>query len=146
MPKPAYRGFDAAFLRARRQELGWSQERLATAAGVYPTLVGKWENGHHVPDVATIARLARVLGVHPRAFSRLPVDDAELLDLRLWSGLSRAEASAATGISQRTLRWYEHGTRPLAEHHAQRLARAYGVTGGDVEAAWARGRDHHMAG
>lgn len=140
MPKPTFRGFDPSVLRGLRTRRGWSQERLAAEVGAYPTMVGKWENGQHVPTVATIAALSRVLGTEPAVFTGTPMEHAELLDLRLWSGLSRAQACAATGISARQLRWYEHGTRRPEGVHADRLARLYSVSAEQVAAAWEQTR------
>jgi transcriptional regulator with XRE-family HTH domain len=145
MPKPAYRGFNPARLRRRREELGWTQETLASKIGVYPTMVGKWENRQHVPDVSTIARLAQALEVRPQDFRGAGVEaTAELEDLRLWAGLSRHQTQQLTGISGRLLRWYEHGTREPTGEHLAALAGAYGEGVEEVAAAWSRSRARQM--
>src|SRR4051794_27828967 len=105
MPKPAYRGFDPQVLRNRREELGITQEHLAALVDRFPTMVGKWENGQHVPDVATIARLGQVLKLAPQEFTWTPPEHPQLTDLRLWAGLAREPACQKTGIAARRLRW-----------------------------------------
>lgn len=52
-------------LRARRKELGLSQERLAELADVRRTFVGLIENGYSSPTLATIVRFANALNVDP---------------------------------------------------------------------------------
>lgn len=50
-------------LRELRTERGWSQEMLATFAGIHPTEGSRLERGLRQPRVATLARLAIALGV-----------------------------------------------------------------------------------
>jgi len=145
MPKPAYRGFRAPYLRRLREDRGWTQERLAVEVGVFPTMIGKWESGRIVPEVATIARLAAALGVRPQDFTELGPEQATLTDLRLWAGLSRAQTTARTGISERRLYWFEHGTREPADDVAAALARTYAVTPAVVRRAWERARAAALA-
>jgi transcriptional regulator with XRE-family HTH domain len=45
-------------LRARRQELGWSQEALAFKAGINRTYIASLESGRRNPSLDLIARLA----------------------------------------------------------------------------------------
>lgn len=48
-------------MRARRQELGLTQEELAHGAGIHRTYIGSLEMGHRNPSLDTIARLALAL-------------------------------------------------------------------------------------
>ena len=46
-----------------RKEKGLTQEELATHMGVSPQAVSTWENDQTCPDISTLPRLARLLGV-----------------------------------------------------------------------------------
>lgn len=50
-------------LRELRQERGWSQERLAEAAGLHWTYVGQIERGRRNVTLHNVLKLARGLGV-----------------------------------------------------------------------------------
>ncbi len=50
-------------LRRFRTERGWSQERLAEAAGITLNYVGNLERGEQGPSLHIIVRLARALGI-----------------------------------------------------------------------------------
>src|SRR5579875_2659528 len=51
----------AAHLRERRFELGLTQEQVADAAGTSHTAISRLENGTHMPQLATLRRIAAVL-------------------------------------------------------------------------------------
>ena len=46
-----------------RKKKGMTQKEVAEKLGILPKTVSKWETGHGFPDVATISKLAEVLGV-----------------------------------------------------------------------------------
>ena len=50
-------------VRARREQLGWSQSRLARASGVSRTVVIGVENGRRSPSLPTYDKLRRALGL-----------------------------------------------------------------------------------
>jgi transcriptional regulator with XRE-family HTH domain len=50
-------------IRARREKRGLKQLDVANALDISPQAVSKWERGENAPDVATLAPLARLLGV-----------------------------------------------------------------------------------
>ena len=50
-------------IRARRRELGLTQEQLASRLGVSAPAVNKWERGNSYPDITLLPVLARTLGV-----------------------------------------------------------------------------------
>ncbi len=53
----------AGSVRARREQLGWSQSRLAQASGVSRTVVNEVENGRRSPSLPTYDKLRRALGL-----------------------------------------------------------------------------------
>ena len=52
-------------IKARRKELGLSQEALAEAAGIHVTHLGGLERGVRNPSYATLVRLAQALRTEP---------------------------------------------------------------------------------
>ena len=51
------------YIKKVRTEAGLSQSQLAQLLNVSREAVSKWENGHHMPDIAVLENLAEVLGV-----------------------------------------------------------------------------------
>lgn len=54
-----------ANVRARRLELGWTQERLADAVGLHFTYISSVERGERNVSLRTIVRLAAALRTSP---------------------------------------------------------------------------------
>jgi transcriptional regulator with XRE-family HTH domain len=52
-------------VREARAAKGWSQERLAEAAGLHRTYIGGIERGERNVSILNIAKIARVLGKTP---------------------------------------------------------------------------------
>lgn len=52
-------------IKARRLELGWSQEALADAAGLHRTYIGSVERCERNISIDNIQRIAEALGVSP---------------------------------------------------------------------------------
>lgn len=50
-------------VRARREELGWSQRQLAERAGMTQPGVARFEAGGTTPTIPVLERLARALGL-----------------------------------------------------------------------------------
>jgi HTH-type transcriptional regulator/antitoxin HipB len=50
-------------VRARREELGWSQRQLAGRAGMTQPGVARFEAGGTTPTIPVLERLARALGL-----------------------------------------------------------------------------------
>lgn len=140
MPRPSYRGFRGDLLRQLREARGWTQEQLAVRVRAFPTMIGKWERGAVAPGAGNVAKLAELLEVRPQAFCAVDVAELSLVELRVRSGLTRPQAAAQTGVSQRRLMQYEHSTCRPSEGHAQRLGRLYEVPAGVVLAAYDRNR------
>jgi len=60
---PGSAGELAGSVRARREQLGWSQSRLARASGVSRTVVNEVENGRRSPSLPNYDKLRRALGL-----------------------------------------------------------------------------------
>lgn len=56
-----------ARVRARRTELGWTQEQLAEAVGLHFTYIGSVERGERNVSLKNILRLAAALAMDPGA-------------------------------------------------------------------------------
>lgn len=52
-------------LRAERNKLGWSQERLAEASDLHRVYISELERGLRNPSVLAFMRIARALGLKP---------------------------------------------------------------------------------
>jgi transcriptional regulator with XRE-family HTH domain len=50
-------------VRALRKERGWLQQDLAERARVSMQTVSNLETGRHVPELATLSKIAKALGV-----------------------------------------------------------------------------------
>jgi transcriptional regulator with XRE-family HTH domain len=50
-------------VRDLRKERGWSQQELADRAGISMQTVSNLETGRHVPEIATLSKIAGALGV-----------------------------------------------------------------------------------
>jgi transcriptional regulator with XRE-family HTH domain len=55
-------GFFGRAVRARRQQLGWSQEELADRAGLHRTYIGGIERGERNVSLRNLDLIARTLG------------------------------------------------------------------------------------
>lgn len=72
------KGFAKRLLQARldagaRRGKILTQTAVADAMGVSQVTVGRWESGETEPDLSTIAKLARVLGVDPKDLAFGPI-------------------------------------------------------------------------
>jgi transcriptional regulator with XRE-family HTH domain len=59
----------AEWIRAAREEKGWSQTALAAAVGVTTTTIARWERGASVPRRDAVRALCRALDGSPDRFS-----------------------------------------------------------------------------
>lgn len=67
----------AHWVRFHRKRNGWSQAKLADEAGVAQPRISELERGTGDPQVSTIAKVARALGLPLNALL-VPVDDQAL--------------------------------------------------------------------
>lgn len=58
---PRERGNESAMARAR-MVAGMTQGQLADSVGCLRKDISRWERGHHVPNGATLAKIAKALG------------------------------------------------------------------------------------
>ncbi len=66
----------AANIRKRRQELGWTQAKLAEELDVHPTFVGSIERGIKFPSTVTLESICKVMQLRPYTlFLEEGVDD-----------------------------------------------------------------------
>lgn len=63
MPRPTLQEAFGARVRARRLELGLSQEELAAHAGLHRTYIGSLERGERNVSLANLAAIADALDV-----------------------------------------------------------------------------------
>lgn len=63
---------DAEKVKRVRKVAGLTQEQLAQAMGVSRQAVSHWENGHSLPDEATLLRLAQALHTTPEQIALAP--------------------------------------------------------------------------
>lgn len=52
-------------VRTRRQQLGWTLERLGEASGLHPSFIGQIERGSKKASLKTLATLAQALDTTP---------------------------------------------------------------------------------
>ncbi|GAB2654458.1 hypothetical protein GCM10027169_18450 [Gordonia jinhuaensis] len=81
-PKPPLNATTSEFgsrVRARRLELGWSQEKAAIPCGISWTQLGKVERGQRSLRLETIVKIAAGLRIAPGSLlNGLPVPDGGL--------------------------------------------------------------------
>lgn len=49
------------FIRAKREEKGWSQTEMSYEARISTNVISNWETGHASPNVRHLEKLASVL-------------------------------------------------------------------------------------
>eukprot|EP00456_Euglypha_rotunda_P080425 TRINITY_DN7786_c0_g2_i1.p1 TRINITY_DN7786_c0_g2~~TRINITY_DN7786_c0_g2_i1.p1 ORF type:complete len:118 (-),score=11.11 TRINITY_DN7786_c0_g2_i1:55-408(-) len=88
---PSLKSRIAQNLVAQRQALGWTQEQLATAAGMNPETVSRYERGASLPSIEALERLAQALSTDLSVLVATPLhkppNDAQLVSAWL-SGLN----------------------------------------------------------
>ena len=67
-----------------RKKCGFTQEELAAEIGVSAQAVSKWENGHNLPDIDNLLRIAEVLKI---PYASLVEDEKETFDMHFRSRL-----------------------------------------------------------
>ncbi len=105
-------------IRTYREQLGWSQERLAAEMDVTPNTISRWETATYRPSAADLDRLARIFDIQIWAFfpssveapteahkallsatGDLPVEDLE--ELRRYADFIRARKAMPSRRSRR---------------------------------------------
>ena len=94
-------------IRSRREELGWSQEKLGVAIGLDESSsrarISRYELGNHEPQLATARNIAKALGV-PLAYLYCEENDLAELLLTL-NRLPVKKRAAAIAIGLRSMQW-----------------------------------------
>lgn len=98
-----------------------------------------WEHGGRTPSPATLVRLAALLGVAPHELTDVDPDQATLVDLRQWAGLTQGQVADKLDVSRSLYAAIERGERALDERHRAALSEIFGVTSDRVRAAAERG-------
>lgn len=144
MPR-GVRNFDPGALRTWRRRRGLTQQELADAMGVKRTYALQWERDRERPDAtsptpAVLARLADVLDVHPGQLTSTDAEQATLVDLRVWAGLSREELARRLELTTSLVGRIERGQRDLDDAHVEPWARELAVSPAAIRAAHQRVR------
>jgi transcriptional regulator with XRE-family HTH domain len=135
-------GFDPGRLRAARIAAKLTQTALAAAADVHPNEVGYWEAGTRVPQVETVAVLARALGLRPADLLEPSTSGRpNLRQLRVAAGLSQEQAADRAGLQKHRYAALERGeaARPT-DAEVDALARALNVESDGARVAQAASR------
>lgn len=111
-------------LGAERERVGWSQSRMAEAAGISRQSYAAIEAGRSVPSTEVALRLATALGRSVSALFQLP-DQGDGCLAAIWSGAGPPRPGHRVRLTRIGGRWIAH---PSAEAH-RRDAPADGVVG-----------------
>lgn len=87
-------------LRLARAQRGWSQRRLAEAAGVPVSTVARIESGARQPSLVTISRLLAAADLELRARLEPYDDHDDVLDARLGAMTAEEQAQRAVAFEQ----------------------------------------------
>lgn len=114
-----------------------TQGALAAAAHVHINELVEWEAGRRVPQVPTVASLARALGRSPQdLLDNDKAGQTTLQQLRVAAGLSQQQAAVGSGLLRTTYSKIERGeTATLSEDDTRAIARALGARPPQVRAA-----------
>ncbi|MYZ35996.1 MULTISPECIES: helix-turn-helix transcriptional regulator [unclassified Streptomyces] len=129
------RRFDGSSLRALRRSRELPQQWLADKLGVTHVTIAGWENGKRFPPFDRLPAIAEAFG--------LPLDELfpregrpDLADLRCDAGYPQQATGELIGAKSHVpVSNAERGVRRLAPEYVPALARAYGVSEGDILAA-----------
>ncbi|MEK9518236.1 helix-turn-helix domain-containing protein [Streptomyces venezuelae] len=128
------RQFDGSRVRAVRRGRDLSQQQLGDLVGVSGPAVARWENGQDFPKGEKLPAIAKAL--HEPLDDLFPHDGPpDLQLLRCDAGLSHTQAAEIINASRAPLGNAESGRRRLSDAYVKPLAKAYGVTEGELLAA-----------
>jgi putative molybdopterin biosynthesis protein len=100
-------------LAAERERLGWTQSRMAEAAGISRQSYAAIETGGSVPSTGVALRLGAALGRPVEELFRLPDASGERRDA-VWSGVSSPRPGERARLTRIGGRWIAH---PCADAH-----------------------------
>lgn len=117
-----------SLIRARRRELGTSQEEAADAIGVNTSTVLLWEQGRYAPTPRFYPSLIRFLGREPWPEPRTIGE--RLQAERLRRGLTRKQLAAMLDVDLGSISNWEGGRKP---HHHLSMAKIEAFFGGEPQ-------------
>jgi transcriptional regulator with XRE-family HTH domain len=127
--------FAPAKLRAIRSRAGVTLDQVAAALNVSSSSVRKWEAGLSNPRPQHLAALAALFARPSEEFLRATAKPT-LRQLREAAGLTMSMAAEAVGTSSSTINRLEQASQHPNAAATNALAVAYGVTPGEIDAAW----------
>lgn len=119
---------------SRRKELGLTLEEVGNATGVSKSTVKKWENGF-ITNMRKdkIESLAKILNIDPLILIQgIPKYGKQLNAARKKYGLTLAQVSKRSNISEGTLLKYENDVWEPSMEELSSIADAYGISRGDL--------------
>lgn len=113
---------------AVRESSGFTVTRLAQESMVNRQTIHTWEKGTRRPTVELLSMVMAVMGRPVIEVLDLSMEEATLHDLRVISGLSRAEVYAELGLSKSGWAMIERGEVVLTGDKVEPLAELFGLT------------------
>jgi len=112
-------------IRIRKQR-GFTLDALGERINyARPNLIA-WEKGRVSPSAARLVELAQVLGIEPWQLTTRTPRSAELVDLRVWAGLTQRQLADRAGIPRSSYSVIERGGAAPSRDVLARLAAAIG--------------------
>lgn len=111
-----------------RECSGFTVARLAQESMVSRQTIHTWEKGTRRPTVELLSMVMAVMGRPVIEVLDLAMEDATLHDLRVISGLSRAEVYEELGMSKTAWAMVERGEAVLPDDRIEPLAELFGGT------------------
>jgi transcriptional regulator with XRE-family HTH domain len=107
-------------IKRLREERGWSQPRLAVAAGVAVSAVSQIENGRRSPNVSTLDKLAEAFGVEVADF--FPKARSSSLEPPLFNGLEDEQRRGVLAEIRENFRETREGLELYCDAWDRRIA------------------------
>ncbi len=90
-------------IASARKKTNLSQAELAQQVSISSQAVGKWERGESMPDITTLSRLAKILGVDLNYFSeRFQSADTEVTNIE---SLTKQQTESPASEQKKKLNW-----------------------------------------
>lgn len=134
------KNFQPDVLRDQMKRHRINTVRLAGEIAMSRTVVSGWLNGHIVPDVGTMPKLADRFGIEALEFVGKTNDEANLVELRVIQGLSGQKVADRAGLTYRQVQTLEEAGMMPNKDHLIAISRALKVRRGVVYQAWLRSR------
>lgn len=139
MPRGGSVGFSPAALRRSMERARFTAEELADQLGLSRQSVSAWLTGRTTPSPPSLIRAAELLNVTPADLTPGVSRGLTLPDMRVRAGLTQSAAAERIAVAQTVLSQIERGRREVHPDTADKLARLYGLSAGEVIEAWEQG-------